>query len=406
MTLGIFTGAGISGAEPSALPMGHTLRNELLKACHSAAERAIGMSDRPALNHVLASDWKLEYVIGRLVGTIGTDATTVLSTLWVEVPNETHMLLAAHLFNGGLHVTLNFDRGIELAYDLLQGAVSLPPKAPVSYQQALTRWRARLHGPAPPLAVVGTSDELKQWVLGRQAPALIKLHGTLEPDALGNLVPRDVSVVDETQLMFLSPQQLDALDELSRSSYILVTGYSGNDIDCYEPLLKRLESGRFAWVAPQNQGVERRVRAIDRTQPTAEYASHWLRKTYGASLPKWPNDPLTSARWIDRFHNWEQNIRDSLGDLPLAEAFAWMLHDAREHDRAITLLDALLKRNDLPRTRLRLANALFDRNAPGDRHDAARHYLRVSLTHGRSGGLRTYVARQWHGTTLRCVAPV
>ncbi len=38
------------------------------------------------------------------------------------MPNEAQMLAALHLVLGGTHVTLNFDIGIELAYELLTGS--------------------------------------------------------------------------------------------------------------------------------------------------------------------------------------------------------------------------------------------------------------------------------------------
>jgi hypothetical protein len=68
-----------------------------------------------------------------LWGTLGEDALQCLLALRVEVPNEAHLLAALHLIRGGMHVTLNFDVGIELAYELLTGRAALLAAAPAEY---------------------------------------------------------------------------------------------------------------------------------------------------------------------------------------------------------------------------------------------------------------------------------
>ena len=383
--------------------MGFRMRNELLATCYEATVRSTGIVDAAALQAALEGPWKLEYVVGRLAGTIGHDAIDVLGTLSIGIPNEAHMLCAALLAQGGLHVTLNFDQGIERAYRLLSGNVELPEDSPVVYRTALSEWRSAFPGAAPRLTVAGTSAEMAAWAQRRTLPALVKLHGTLESDQFGRLVPREASVVDEIQLSFLSVHQLAALDELAQHDRVLVTGYSGNDIDCYEPLLDRLQSSHFAWVAPDNAGVADRVREIDPHQPTAGTAVSWLRTHVAWNPPTWPQVDPGTTDWIGRYRAWESNVLRLHGDHAFAEAFAWMLHDAREHDRSITIFCALEQGTRTPGLQIRFANALYDRNCGGDRRAASNRYWNAARGTGRAGGQRTYALIRY-GESYRAAA--
>src|SRR4051794_15457555 len=130
-TRAAFTGAGISTAAPASLPAGNELRDRLLALMHEQAQRlAPDLTDAAQLAAFTASSRKLEVALGRLWGILGDDALDCLLCLHVAVPNEAHLLAALHLARGGLHVTVNFDRGIELAGDLLAGRAELPPDAP------------------------------------------------------------------------------------------------------------------------------------------------------------------------------------------------------------------------------------------------------------------------------------
>src|SRR4051812_20519209 len=90
---GIFSGAGISAAPPAAMPVGDGLRNLILKDCFQATESITpGIVTSELRSHLLyESGWKLEYVMARLAGTVGTDAIEVIHALRIGIPNDAHL---------------------------------------------------------------------------------------------------------------------------------------------------------------------------------------------------------------------------------------------------------------------------------------------------------------------------
>ncbi len=112
---GAFTGAGVSFADPAALPLGPELRDAVLEVCESGAEAIVPGIVTAVRGSLPVGEWKLEYVLGRLHGSAGEAALELLECLRVEVPNEAHMLLAAALARGGVHATVNLDDGVEVA---------------------------------------------------------------------------------------------------------------------------------------------------------------------------------------------------------------------------------------------------------------------------------------------------
>src|SRR5262249_52082475 len=167
--------------------------------------------------------YKLEVILGRLWGTIGDDALRCLLALRLDVPNEAHLLAALHLVQGGTHVTLNFDVGIELGYALLTGRAELPAHAPSEYRDALVAWRRLVTDAPAPLEVVAGHDAFAGWRRRGGPPALLKIHGSLTEDQ-SNLV--DVVVVDIEELGQLTEERLAAIERLSNADRLLITGYS------------------------------------------------------------------------------------------------------------------------------------------------------------------------------------
>ena len=159
----MFSGAGISGDAPASLPRGFGLRDDLLKFMHGAARQSLGeLVTAGQIAELLDSGRKLEVVLARLSGAAGPQAADCLLALRLLAPNEAHMLAALHLALGGTHVTLNFDVGIELAYELLtsrEAADGLPEP----YRSAVAGWRRLVPADAPRLRVVASHEEFDHW---------------------------------------------------------------------------------------------------------------------------------------------------------------------------------------------------------------------------------------------------
>ncbi len=241
----VFTGAGIGGAGPASLPMGNALRDAVLEVMYrSARVTAPDLVTAEALTAFTGSGRKLEVVLGRLWGTIGDDALGCLMCLRVDVPNEAHMLAAVHLVRGGTHVTVNFDRGIEMASDLLRGELKLPAGAPAALRDALPRWRALVRpGGAAPRVVAG-HDQFASWATDGRPAALLKVHGSLAPDQARLL---DVVVVDNEELASLTAPRRLAVASVGQVRGLLITGYAGADPDVYSVLLEAARDTRAVW---------------------------------------------------------------------------------------------------------------------------------------------------------------
>ncbi|SNY64248.1 hypothetical protein [Paractinoplanes atraurantiacus] len=363
----VFTGAGISGDEPTALPRGFGLRDAVLRTMHEAARDALGaLVTDEQLEELCGADYKLEVVLGRLWGTVGPDALDCVLALRVDVPNEAHMLSALHLLRGGTHVTVNFDVGIEMAYDLISGAADLPPGTPREYLGALPLWRQA----APALRTVSSHDEFAAWEADGRPPALLKVHGglTRDQDALA-----DVVVVDIEELGQLTAERAAAVDGLGAAPALMITGYSGGDPDVYGPLLAAAARTAATWaclelpagsVVPgdaHDHGIDL---VLGRPRGLAATA---LRELLGAA-PPWPSVPFPGDGFNDRFHRWEKDLRAAHPAGTIAEAWAWLLADLGKVDVAV----AMFARLD---ARLRHAEILYNR-ARGDDREAAREMFR------------------------------
>ncbi|XVV15291.1 hypothetical protein ACQP2X_13400 [Actinoplanes sp. CA-131856] len=365
----VFTGAGISGDEPAALPRGFGLRDAVLRTMHEAARDALGpLVTDEQLEELCGAAYKLEVVLGRLWGTVGPDALDCVLALRLDVPNEAHMLSALHLIRGGTHVTVNFDVGIEMAYDLIRGAARLPSGTPREYHDALPLWFA---GPVPPLRTVSSHDEFAAWESGGRPAALLKVHGGLTrgQDALA-----DVVVVDIEELGQLTAERAAAVDGLGATP-LMITGYSGGDPDVYGPLLAAAARTTATWaclelpagsVVPgdaHDHGIEL---VLGRPQGLAATA---LRGLLGTA-PPWPSVPFPGDRFEDRFARWQQDLRAAHPAGTIAEAWAWLLADLGRLDIAEAMFAQLA-----PAARLRHAEILYNR-ARGDDREAARKLFR------------------------------
>jgi len=410
MDVGVFTGAGVSADKPADLPQGYQLRDDILILCrgHAAAVAGEGSDLDPAPLRKLA--WKLEYVVGRLEGIIGAHAADVLLSLELTVPNRTHLLLALHLIAGGRQVTLNFDQGVELAYDLLTGRARGPHPGVAA---ALPAWQP-LAGTLSPLRVVATETEFSAWAAERRRgeasrqPVLVKPHGSLARAPDGSLRVTGVVVTDEPELGQLSDDRLEALRWLTESGRIrrvLVTGYGGEDIDVYESLLRATMGVSTVWAAPtlpdcviERLRNEPRANVQDGWANPASLAEYQMASMLGfdpAHLPAWPSYP-PGSRYPELFTAWAAGLSSWDG----AEAYAWMLADAQHHDAATRVLRAVLRHRVAgspawTRTSVRLADALADRAEVDAKREAAEIFAVVTRRGSRGHGLRTYARIRW-----------
>lgn len=396
----IFSGAGISIAAPASLPAGNRLRNDVLRVVFDGAAQFAART-RPG-NPSLAADaldalsesttLKLEVVVGRLVGTVGQEGLGSLLALTVDVPNEAHLLAALLLARGGSHCTLNLDIGIEVAYGLLTRRLHLPNYADSVYSAALEEWRALVPTDAPGLTVLSDESNFADWRPHRR-PVLMKLHGSLDGTQTRLLSP---VVVDTEQLRQLSTAKLGALGYLRATGRVVVTGYSGEDIDVYSPLLDVLEDTDSLWTSRDFGGRSRveedlRARGIPYVVGDPDgLATTVLRRLagVGAAGPRWPEVPVEDSSYESRFERWGQRLRDDVTDADLAEAWAWLVADLGDYDTAVELLSAIPE--PAARSRLRLAEALYQRNAGDDRQRAAALYRQHSRSPGHDDALRAH----------------
>lgn len=401
--VGVFTGAGLSHDAPAQLPMGWTLRDAVIERCHRAAE---GIAPEAVsggrLGRLDALDWKLEYVLGRLHGTMGDAALEVLSALRVDVPNEGHLLAAALLARGGVHVTLNFDEGVERAYALLSGGSdgAVARALPRAFEEALAAWRDAVGPVSSSLQVVASPEELRSWPVSndpeaRAGPLLVKLHGGVRTRE-GTTKPYHPVVTDEVELAQLSNDQRRALSVLDVCDLLVVTGYSGEDIDCYEPLLEVLERRDGAptvWADPGTlrPGVATTLARLDVAHEPVDAVTA-LRRQGLEHLPAWPRIARTPPPWREAFDAWSHEV----DDLQAAESYGWMLIDAGELAEAAGILRQVLARQAPvnPRTIVRLADALYD-SGHDKRGEAMTCYRQVLRRFRPSGGLATYSWVRW-----------
>ena len=395
----VFTGAGISGEAPASLPRGFGLRNDVLRIVHAVAARAPGagplVTDEQR-DELLESHRKLEVVLGRVWGTIGDDALACLLTLSVAVPNEAHMLAAVHLARGGTHVTLNFDVGIELAYDLLTGRAALGDDTPAAFREMLPAWQSLVPAGCGPLRVAASRSELDAWNDAARPAALLKPHGSLSRDQT-HLV--DVVVVDIEELGQLAGSRRAAVERVADAEALLVTGYSGADPDVYRPLLDAAPVGagrHTAWhcstlVDSSPVRADTAARGIDLVLGEPDgLAATALRKLLGlSSAPSWPELPVPGPAYGARVQEWARRLEAAHRPEQFAQAGAWLLADLGDLDAGEAIAGRLAATGDAP-ARMRHAEILYTRARGTDRHHAARLFNRIGRDSSAPLSVRTH----------------
>lgn len=375
------------------MPQGFELRDKVLDILYNTARLAApdAINERQ-LADIRSSDRKLEFVLGRLWGTIGDDALRCLLALRLEVPNRAHMAAAHHLLRGGTHVTVNFDVGIEIAYDLLRGACELPTSAPADFDSALQKWRALVPPDPSPLRVVVTRHQFLRWSHDPR-PALLKIHGSLtrNQDDLA-----DVVVVDNEELNALSEGRLAAVQFLAECDELVVTGYSGADPDVYGPLLKAAPQ-RTRWCCPQLN---------PRSQVPADLAAGGLELHLGIPdglahtaiggllddhLPAWPEIPVAGQHFDERFLTWSRWCTQRHDSSLFGAAWGWMLADLGDFNAAALVFEDLRREEPVdPFILVRHAEVLYTRAGPSDRDRAAQLYRRISRVPHSARSLRLH----------------
>lgn len=377
----VFTGAGISGDPPASLPRGFGLRDAVLKTMHQAARDALDpLVTAEQLRKLCGAAYKLEVVLGRLWGTVGPDALDCVLALRIDVPNEAHMLAALHLLRGGTHVTVNFDVGIELAYDLIRGAAELPPSTASDYHDALPLWRALAPPSSPALHTVSSHEEFAAWEAQGKPAALLKVHGglTREQNALA-----DVVVVDIEELGQLTAERAAAVDGLGTALRLMITGYSGGDPDVYGPLLAAAARTSATWAClelPKDSVVpgDARAHGIDLVLGHPQgLAATALRQVLGTpEPPPWPSVTLPGEGFKERFDRWQTDLRATHPDEAVAQSWAWLLADLGELDLAVAMVEKL--GDGVPGAKLRHAEIVYTRARGDDRENARRMFRKVA----------------------------
>jgi hypothetical protein len=297
-------------------------------------------------------------------------------------PEQGTYARALHLARGGVVITVNFDRGIEVAYDLITGRIDLPPGMVPCYGSNLDCWRARAEG-VPALRTVAAREQFGQWLADGSPPALLKIHGSLA--ATGRRLV-DVVVEDTEELGGLSEERRAAVENLSRASRLLITGYGGLDPDVYAPLLRAASAtdSRWAsrWVAEDSpiraDCEELRVELV--VGEPHGLAVHALRALLSEDKLRWPGEELNGPTWSTRLDAWTEKLTNRHSGARFAHAWAWLLADVGDRDAAARLMRRVL--SDCPYTaaQVRLGDILYDRAGSGDRRDALRLYRALALT--------------------------
>jgi hypothetical protein len=318
--MGLFTGAGISVWPPAGIPLGRDLEERLHRCCFEAAAAVAPDVAGPGTLAIVFGVRR--NIVARLAVCAGVPTVTaLLRSFRVAVPNEGHMLAAAHAARGALHVTVNFDDGVEVAYGLLSGQLELPADVPGDVHDALAEWRRAVR-PAAPLPVVASrfADAGLE-----QRPLLVKLRGSEEEGWQPNLVPagpdRDVDAHGLTE------DQVVPLRMAARVRGLVIAGISGADADYRTALLPLLRRGRFSWTtASLDTSMIDLIRRIDPSQPSLRPGVEGLRAALpsAARLPAWPTVTGRPSNFELQFSAWRAR-------LPLhaaAETYAWLLAES------------------------------------------------------------------------------
>ncbi len=388
----VFTGAGLSAAAPASLPLGYALRDEVLSFMFEEASQCAGdLVTSQQVEQLSVPERKLEQVLGRLWRVTGSGALECLRCLQVTLPNQGHMFAAVHLALGGLHATVNLDRGIETAYALIAGTRKIPDGWSAAYGETLPAWQAAAGNIPKDLRVVASREEFDAWVHDGKPPALLKIHGSL-PSNGGDLV--DVVVEDTEELGGLAPGRLAAINHLAECSTLIITGYGGLDPDVYRPLLRAARETRAVWATKSMDehsqlhadvvaaGIEPRVGDPNGLATTA------LADLLELAV-RWPDlRPADEPTWQDRLTRWRTSFSAQHPPERFALAWAWLLADSGDRDAAIALLRRLLSNSPDPDTSVRLADALYDRAERNDREQAGHLYWSLARDRQIEWGLR------------------
>ncbi len=364
----LLTGAGTSADRPAGLPLGREF-DALLRVCcfEAASQLAPDVIDADGLKVV---EGLRPNLLTRLAVCAGVaPVAALLQCFRVNVPTEAHMVAAAHAMEHALHVTLNFDDGVERAYALITGRAELGPSVPHEYHSALEDWK-RLVRPSAPLRVVASQFDAVDFA---HRPLLVKLRGSAAEGwhpsviAAGSMPSLDVDR--------LSDDQVIALRAAAATGILVVAGVSGSDTDCLHALIPLLVRGRFTWTAAElDPEVVAVLAAIDAAQPVLRPALEGLRSAFAgaADLPAWPRTPTGADGFADDFATWRSRLAP---DGP-AEVYASLLSDVALHEQA-TALRRVLQTRRRGGKRATVGSALVETSVD----DVASHGIGCELSH-------------------------
>lgn len=333
------------------------------------------MGDR--VLRAIPGKWGLEYMYQRLSEVIGDGANGLLATATaLSEPNAAHYYAAALLALGGTHVTLNFDRGIELAYSRLFDG-HLPDEHPA---RALQSWlRAPTHGRLNDLAVVADAVAFDRWQASGCATNghLFKLHG----DATQPIATFHAEIAG------LSKAKRDVLERaLSNERRVLVVGYSGRDPDVFPKVFSLLPViVRLTWAEPfppepRESDADPPFCRVKALRPDAIRRQD-ARAALSSILPEDADNKVSFGSTSDgqeqrlelRLSGWVDTL--DLGDV--AEALAEMLSNHGDHEAAIAMLRSVYGDRPRPSTELRLGRALTNAG-PESRPEGVRYLLHAA----------------------------
>ena len=369
--VGVFSGAGLSAWAPASISTGDAFHRRLVALLldrartYAADVDEVTILDAIRVNHL--------HVLARLDNTRPGSGAGALHAMSVRIPSEAHLLAALHLARGGLHLTVNFDDGVERAYALLSGSAQLPTDAASRFSDALSAWRNLWPSSAPPLRTVSRPGRIGPALAVR--PLLVKLHGSLglHPDGVALPFP---GLTDEPDVRDWGGERRRAVATLVEGGFVVVTGFSATDLPARSALLEGLQPGRFLWMSAEiDAEVRRLVSAIDPGQPLNGEPVEALCSALRIRTPPWPREPDGGSTFDERLQTWAAGVADYVA----AEAVAWVLVDSGRPEEGAAILLRLLRDSPSARTTIRLADALSRRGRAGDAAVARRLLLRAAL---------------------------
>lgn len=271
--------------------------------------------------------------------------SALLRAFEVRVPNEGHLLAAAHAQRGTVVLTLNIDNGIEQAHALLVGAAQLPAGTPPVLHERLQQWRRQVN-PLEPLNVVTPAAAMDGPPDG---PVLVRLRGSAEHGWHPNLVP--VAASSDRDAEVLADDQMAVLELASASGHLVIAGVSGADQDCRTALLQVLRPDSFTWTsAALSPELVACLQQISPDQPVLRPAVEGVRSALhgAAQLPAWPPVVAGLDGFAHRLQRWHSNVDDHWA----AWTYADLLDEVGLSHRATVLRDVLAERFSPPSGRL------------------------------------------------------